>query len=95
MRNAPQRPHHDRNDRYHELEDGRRPVGSPERRALGIAGDDPEAVDVVAEVIERIGYDPVRLDSLSAGRLLEPGGPIFGASLRRGDFELALHAKAA
>ncbi len=80
---------------YHELEDGRRPVGSPERRALGIAGDDPEAVDVVAEVIERIGYDPVRLDSLSAGRLLEPGGPIFGASLRRGDFELALHAKAA
>jgi len=80
---------------YHDLEDERRPVGSPERRALGVAGDDPGAVDVVAEVIERIGYDTVRLDSLSAGRLLEPGGPVFGASMRRTEFELAVYAEAA
>src|SRR5258708_30281571 len=46
---------------YHELEDGRRPEGSPERRALGVAGDDPRAVDVVAEFIERIGYHALRL----------------------------------
>ena len=75
---------------YHELEDERRPEGSPERRALGVAGDDPGAVDLVADVIERIGYDTVRLDSLSAGRLFEPGGPVFGASLHRTEFELAL-----
>ncbi|SNS22132.1 hypothetical protein SAMN05216276_100618 [Streptosporangium subroseum] len=75
---------------YHELEDERRPEGSPERRALGVAGDDPGAVDLVADVIERIGYDTVRLDSLSAGRLFEPGGPVFGASLPRTEFELAL-----
>jgi predicted dinucleotide-binding enzyme len=80
---------------YHELEDERRPVGSPDRRALGIAGDDPGALDIVAEVIERIGYDAVVLDSLGAGRLLEPGGPVFGASLRRPEFELALRAEAA
>jgi predicted dinucleotide-binding enzyme len=80
---------------YHELEDELRPVGSPERSALGVAGDDPDAVDVVAEVVERIGYDTVRLDSLRAGRLLEPGGPVFGVSLRRPDFELALRAEAA
>ena len=80
---------------YHELEDERRPVGSPARRALGVAGDDPGAVDVVADVIERIGYDAVRLDSLSAGRLLEPGGPAFGVSMRRTDFELAVCAEAA
>ncbi len=80
---------------YHELDDERRPVGSPERRALGVAGDDPGAVDVVAELVERIGYDTVRLDSLSAGRLLEPGGPVFGASLRRPEFDLALRAVAA
>ena len=67
-------------------------MGSPERRALGVAGDDPDAVDVVAEVIERIGYDTVRLDSLSAGRLLEPGGPVFGVALRASEFELALCA---
>jgi predicted dinucleotide-binding enzyme len=80
---------------YHALDEERRPVGSPERRALGIAGDDPAAVDIVAEVIERIGYDTVPLDSLSAGRLLEPGGPVFGASMRRTEFELAVHAQAA
>jgi predicted dinucleotide-binding enzyme len=80
---------------YHELEDDRRPAGSPERRALGVAGDDPGAVDVVAEVIERIGYETVRLDSLSAGRILESGGPVFGASLHRTDFESALRAQAA
>jgi predicted dinucleotide-binding enzyme len=49
----------------------------------------------VAEVIERIGYDAVRLDSLSAGRLLEPGGPVFGVPLHRSEFELALRATAA
>jgi 8-hydroxy-5-deazaflavin:NADPH oxidoreductase len=80
---------------YHDLEDWRRPAGSPERRSLGVAGDDPGAVEAVAEVIERIGYDTVRLDSLRAGRLLEPGGPVFGASLRRADFELAVRARAA
>ena len=80
---------------YHELEDERRPRGSPERRALGVAGDDSRAVDVVAELIERIGYDAVRFDRLSAGRLLEPGGPVFGASLHRSEFELAVRAEAA
>lgn len=80
---------------YHELEDSRQPVDSPDRRALGVAGDDPVAVDVVANVIERIGYDTVRLDSLSAGRLFEPGGPVFGVSLSRSEFERAVRAKAA
>jgi predicted dinucleotide-binding enzyme len=78
---------------YHDLEDERRPVGSLDRRAIGVAGDDPDAVDVVEEVIERIGYDAVRLDSLPSGRLLEPGGPVFGRSLRRADFEAAVRAE--
>jgi predicted dinucleotide-binding enzyme len=52
-------------------------------------------VDVVANIIERIGYDTVRLDSLAAGRLLEPGGPVFGVPLRRTELELAVRAEAA
>jgi predicted dinucleotide-binding enzyme len=76
---------------YHELEDDRRPSGSPDRRALGVAGDDPDAVDVMADVVERIGYDAVRLNSLGAGRLLGPGGPVFGVPLRRAGFEQAVH----
>jgi hypothetical protein len=80
---------------YHQLEDERRPAGSPDRRALGVAGDDPRAVDAVAELITRIGYDAVRLDRLSAGRLLEPGGPVFGVPLPRSTFEQAVLAEAA
>jgi predicted dinucleotide-binding enzyme len=77
---------------YHDLEDERRAVGSPDRRALGVAGDDSAAVDAVSDVIERIGYDAVRLDSLRAGRVLEPGGPVFGVPLRRAEFEAAVRA---
>ena len=80
---------------YHELDDERRPAGSPDRRALGVAGDDQRALSVVADLVERIGYDAVRLDSLSAGRILEPRGPVFGVSLRRSEFERAVRAEAA
>ena len=80
---------------YHDLEDQRRPAGSAERRALGVASDDSGALDLVAEIVERVGYDAVRLDSLSAGRLLEPGAPVFGASLGRSQFERALLVEAA
>jgi predicted dinucleotide-binding enzyme len=80
---------------YHEMDDERRPGGSPERRTLGVAGDDPAAVRIVADIVERIGYDTVQLESLGAGRVLEAGGPVFGASLSRPEFELALRAEAA
>jgi predicted dinucleotide-binding enzyme len=80
---------------YHDLEDQRRYVGSPDRRAVGVAGDDAAAVDTVSEVIERIGYDAVRLHSLRAGRILEPGGPVFGASLQRAEFEATVRRQEA
>jgi hypothetical protein len=80
---------------YQDLEDARRAAGSPERRAIGVAGDDPIAVRTVEDFIERIGFDAVRLDSLRAGRLLEPGRPVFGALLSRTEFEQALRVKAA
>jgi predicted dinucleotide-binding enzyme len=70
---------------YHQLEEERRPEG--ERVALGIAGEDTA---LVAEVVDRIGFDPVQLGGLSAGRILEPGGPVFGAPLGRAEFERVL-----
>jgi predicted dinucleotide-binding enzyme len=72
---------------YHELADDRRPRGAADRRAMGVAGEGASA-DVVADVIENIGYDAVRLDGLRAGRLLEPGGPAFGVALTRAEFPL-------
>ncbi len=80
---------------YQDLEDARRPSGSPERRTIGVAGDDPVAVRDVEDMIERFGFDTVRLDSLSAGRFLEPGGPVFGALFSRSEFEQALSARVA
>ncbi|MBO3750108.1 NAD(P)-binding domain-containing protein [Streptosporangiaceae bacterium NEAU-GS5] len=80
---------------YHELEDDRRPADAADRRALGVAADDPAAAALVAEVVERIGYDAVRLPSLRAGRLLQPGGPVFGAALERAAFEDAVGVRQA
>jgi len=75
---------------YHELEDRARPAGAPDRQAAGVAGDDPAAVATVAGLASRIGYDPVRLASLRAGRVLEPGGPVFGTVLPLPEFERAV-----
>ena len=66
----------------------------PDRRAAGLAGDDPAAVAAVADLTDRIGYDPVRLDSLRAGRVLQPGGPVFGQVLTLPEFERAVHEDA-
>jgi 8-hydroxy-5-deazaflavin:NADPH oxidoreductase len=76
---------------YHELETYAQPAGSMDRRALGVAGDDLDAVDTVSTFVDRIGYDAVPVGPLSAGRVLQPGGPVFGAVLRREDFERAVH----
>ena len=46
--------------------------------------------DAPESLLDRAG-----LDSLRAGRLFEAGGPVFGASLRRSEFELAVRAEAA
>ena len=75
---------------YHELEDRARPAGAPDRRAAGLAGDDPAAVAAVADLTDRIGYDPVRLGSLRAGRVLQPGRPVFGQVLTLPEFERAV-----
>jgi predicted dinucleotide-binding enzyme len=76
---------------YHELETYARAAGSVDRRALGVAGDAPDAIDTVSTFVDRIGYDAVPVGPLSGGRVLQPGGPVFGAVLRRQDFERAVH----
>lgn len=74
---------------YHELEQDAAHEG--ERRALGYATDDEEAGEMVAEFIDRIGFDPVNIGSLANGRILEPGREAFGVWLTAADLhELAL-----
>jgi 8-hydroxy-5-deazaflavin:NADPH oxidoreductase len=79
---------------YHELEDRARPPGAHDRRAAGVAGDNPAAVAAIAGMVDLLGYDPVCLENLRAGRVLQPGGPVFGVVLSRAEFELAVREDA-
>jgi predicted dinucleotide-binding enzyme len=72
---------------YSSLEPDRRPAGHPERLGLAVAGDHQEAVALVSAVVEKIGYDPVPVASLSATAFLQPGGDAFGARLTGAQLE--------
>ena len=80
---------------YHDLDASGRAAAPGARLGLGVAGDDAEAVEAVAALAERLGFDPVTLPSLAAGRALEPGGPVFGANLPADEFRVRLEPMAA
>ena len=63
---------------YHDLEDHGREDGDPQRRAIALAADDPRAADAVSVLLQRLGYEPVRVGNLADGRELEPGAALFG-----------------
>lgn len=54
--------------------------GHQDRRAIAAVSDDPWALDRVLKLINKVGFDPVSAGRLSAGTLLEPGGPAHGTA---------------
>lgn len=66
---------------YHDLEDEARPTGANGRKAIAIAGNDPVDRALVTETIDRLGFDPVVMDTLASGVALQPGTPAFGADV--------------
>jgi predicted dinucleotide-binding enzyme len=67
---------------YFKFGEARRSRGAPDRLALAAAGDDRDAVAVVLQLIDRLGFDAVDAGSLEAGVALQPNGPLFGVSHR-------------
>lgn len=65
---------------YHDLDEGARPAGAPDRKAIAIAGP-PEAAAQVAALVDTLGFDPVLAGPLSEGVRLEPHTEMFGANV--------------
>ena len=72
---------------YHDLHDETKPAGEPERKAIAIAGDRELDVAVVSKLIDTLGFNPLPIGALAAGRKLEPGNPAFGANLNTTDLQ--------
>jgi predicted dinucleotide-binding enzyme len=53
------------------------PAGAPNRRALGYAGDDPEAKKLAAELYEEFGFDAVDVGGLDDAWRLDVDQPTF------------------
>lgn len=68
---------------YHHLHDEARPAHAKGRKAIAVAGNEKGDVEVVARVVDDLGFDPLYIGQLSKGRRLEPGSPAFGANVGR------------
>jgi predicted dinucleotide-binding enzyme len=62
------------------LLDAGRPAGSPDRRALPVAGDDVAAKQKVIALLDELGFDAVDAGSLDESWRQQPGTPVYGAS---------------
>jgi predicted dinucleotide-binding enzyme len=51
------------------------PSGTPDRRALPVAGDDPAAKRVVMDLVDQIGFEPYDAGSIDESWRQQPGSP--------------------
>ena len=68
------------------------PPGTPNRRALAIAGDDPVAKVHVAELIDGFGFDVVDAGPLAESWRIQPGTPGYVQQLNAEELTAALAA---
>ncbi|WIB27728.1 NADPH-dependent F420 reductase [Curtobacterium sp. MCSS17_015] len=68
------------------------PAGSPGRRSLVVAGDDADAKAVVADLVDRFGFDVVDAGALDEGWRYERDQPAYGVPRDRADMTAALAA---
>jgi predicted dinucleotide-binding enzyme len=66
------------------------PKGTPGRRALVVAGDDPEARATVSQLVDSFGFDPVEVSPLSEGWRIQRDTPGYGPRLTADELRTAL-----
>ena len=59
------------------LADAWRPAGSRDRVALPISGDNPNAKEIVAQLLDRIGFDSVDAGTIAESWRQQPGSPVY------------------
>jgi predicted dinucleotide-binding enzyme len=67
-----------------------RPPSSPERVALAVSSDHPDAVELVTALYDQFGFDTVDNSPLSESWRSGPGTPVWHYSLRGGQGQRAL-----
>ncbi|CAN5215688.1 NAD(P)-binding domain-containing protein [soil metagenome] len=72
---------------YHQLDEDGRPTGAPDRHAMAIAGDHAEALQVVSDFVDSLGFDAVVAGPLASGIHFGPGSALFGVSAPRAEVE--------
>ncbi|WP_309128701.1 NAD(P)-binding domain-containing protein [Microbacterium sp.] len=75
---------------YQDLEDEARAAGVPGRKAIAIAGDRADDLDIVCRLVDELGFDPVVAGPLAAGIMLEPGAEAFGADVEAAELRAML-----
>jgi predicted dinucleotide-binding enzyme len=68
------------------------PSGTPDRRALVIAGDDETAKTLVTQLLDGFGFDTVDVGTLADSWRIEPGTPAYGPPHNAEDTRAALAA---
>ncbi len=68
------------------------PPGTPNRRALTVAGDDAIAKAQVTQLLDEIGFDTVDIGPLTESWRIEPGTPGYGPRLDAEEMTAALAA---
>jgi predicted dinucleotide-binding enzyme len=75
-----------------QIESDGRPKGSSDRRALPIAGDDPTAKKIVADVLDQFGFDVVDAGLLAEGWRFQKDTPAYCVPLNSAKLGEALRA---
>src|SRR2546427_2647964 len=67
-----------------------RPAGSRDRVALPISGDNTKAKEIVAQLIDRIGFDSVDAGTIAESWRQQPGSPVYCTNPTKEELQLWL-----